>query len=159
PLTVSTSSLLVPFGESRSLRVGGVATGALTLTPRDESVVKREVGGDGRSVRVSAVQPGETVLSIEADGAMLGVRVVVKKCAGEPVEPATVECTGRPAPAELVRQVAMENYLRSLHVEPGARVALAGKPQLPGTLGPGEDGWGSVPVSITGPGLLPRSAV
>jgi hypothetical protein len=159
PLTVSAPSLLVPFGESRSLRVGGVATGALTLTPRDESVVKGEVGGDGRSVRVSAGQPGETVLSIERDGAMLGVRVVVKKYAGEPVEPATVECTGRPAPAELVRQLAMDSYRRSLRIEPGARVAMAGKPQLPGALGPGEDGWGSVPVAITGPGLLPCSAV
>src|SRR5439155_5780520 len=35
PLTLSARLLLVPFGESRALRVGGVAAGPLELSPRD----------------------------------------------------------------------------------------------------------------------------
>ena len=62
---------------------------------------------------MTAGRPGETVLTIEADGAMLGVRVVVKKYAGEPVEPATVECTGHPAPAELEVDIVREQVGQS----------------------------------------------
>ncbi len=156
PLTVSAPSLLVPVGESRAVRVGGVATGPLTLAPRDPGVATAESAGDGRSVRVRAGQPGETVVVVEADGALIGVRVVVKKYAGEAGEPVTVDCTGRPAPAPLVRQLVMENYRRALRLEPGAWVQLAGAPRLPGALPPGRDGWARVPVAVGGPGLLRR---
>src|SRR5258708_225492 len=54
PLTLSARSLLVPFGESRALRVGGVAAGPLELSPRDPQVATAAIAGDGRSVRVRA---------------------------------------------------------------------------------------------------------
>jgi hypothetical protein len=157
PLTVSARSVLIPYGETRVVRVGGVATGPLTLKPRDPAVASAEAAGNGRSVRLRAGQPGQTVVAVEADGAMLGIRVVVKKYAGEVGEPVIVDCTGRPAPADLVDQLVLDSYPQTLRLEPGATVRPAGKPRLPGALEPGRDGWGLVPVRLEGPGMLPRA--
>lgn len=156
PLTTSPRSLLIPFGETRTLRVGGVAAGPLSLEPRDPSVATADAAEDGRSVQVRAGQPGETVLAIAADGAMLGVRVVVMRYAGEAGAPVTVDCTGHPAPAALVWQLVMESYPQALRLEPGARARVAGRPQLPAGIPPGQEGSAQVPVLLTGPGLLPR---
>jgi hypothetical protein len=158
PLTVSAPSLLIPFGESRAVRVGGVAAGPLALEPRDPSVAAAEAVGDGRSVCIRAGQPGQTVVAIAAHGAVVGVRVVVKKYAGEAMASVTVDCTGRPAPSELVRALVMESYPRALRLEPGAWARLTGKPRLPASLSAGEEGWARVPVRLAGPGLLPRQA-
>jgi hypothetical protein len=156
PLTVSARSVLVPYGEARVVRVGGVAAGPLTLTPRDPVVASAEATGNGRSVRLRAGNPGQTIVAVEADGAMVGIRVVVKKYAGVIGGPVTVDCTGRPAPAELVQQLAMESYSQALRLEPGATVRPVGKPRLPGALEPGRDGWAKVSVRLEGPGMLPR---
>src|SRR5215212_7412043 len=96
PLTLSARSLLIPAGESRAVRVGGVAAGPLELAPRDPDVATAAAVGDGRSIRVRAGRPGETVVAVEADGAIVGIRVVVKKYAGEALGPVTMDCTGRP---------------------------------------------------------------
>jgi hypothetical protein len=157
PLTLSARALLVPFGESRALRVGGVAGGSLALSPRDPQVATAEIAGDGRSVRVRAGQPGATVLAIAADGATTGVPVVVKKYAGEAGEPVTVDCTGRPAPAELVRQLVMESYPRALRLEPGAGARPAGKARLPGAIVAGKAELDLCPAQEkAAPGGLPR---
>jgi hypothetical protein len=157
PLTVSARSLLIPYGEARIVRVGGVAAGPLTLQPRDAAVASAEAVGSGRSVRLRAGQPGQTVVAIEADGAVIGVRVLVKKYAGVIGAPVTADCTGRPAPADLVKQLIMDSYPQALRLEPGAAVRLVGKVKLPGALEPGRDAWASVPVRLEGPEMLPRA--
>src|SRR5206468_9518529 len=75
PLTVSARALLVPFGESRALRVGGAAAGPLAVAPGNPAVAAVELAGDGRSIRGRAVQPGTTELAIEAEGAAVGGQV------------------------------------------------------------------------------------
>jgi hypothetical protein len=156
PLTVSAPALLIPVGESRAVRVGGVAAGPLTVSPRDAEVAAAETAGDGRSVRFRAGRPGETVVAVEAEGAIIGVRVTVRKYAGEPAGPVTVDCTGRPAPGDLLRQLVMECYPRGLRLEPGAWARPVGHLKLPAALPAGQVAWARVPVRLAGPGLLPR---
>jgi hypothetical protein len=162
-LTLSRTQVVVPYGEQRTVTIGGVARGELTATPGDPQVVEAATRATPRAVVLRGLAPGLTAVRVEADGAAITLSVRVMKYAASLAPAPVAEVTGRPAPAALVEEVAIAAHRDGLRLEPGARVRLLRAPQAEGkgglrpprALAAGEEATLVFPVSVTGPGYLP----
>jgi hypothetical protein len=155
PLTVSTRQLVIPFGEQRTVTVGGVAAGEIVPAPADAGVVSATAQRWPRAVTLRGQAPGLSAVRLECDGAAITLSVRVKKYAGAPLPAPTAEVTGRPAPGALVREVALVRCPEGLRLEPGACVKLLRSVPLPRALQPGATTELAFPVAIGGEGYLP----
>ncbi|MER3474056.1 MAG: hypothetical protein C4335_08490 [Armatimonadota bacterium] len=159
PLSLSTSQLLVPLGESRLVRVNswleGTAVVAPTGTP-DDGVTDPAVIGDGRTVRVTGRAVGTEKVLVSVGEISVPLTVTVRKYAGlvSPVEP--VQVTGTSLPSSFIEQVVESAINRSAQLEPGAQVQIASPIRLGSIPDVGQSTTASAIVRASGSGYIPR---
>jgi hypothetical protein len=155
-LTLSRTDLIVPFQEARTVRLGGVATGEIAVAVEDARIAEASVDLEQATLRVSALAPGVTTLRVRREGAVVVLRILVRKYAGRYTGPVTAEITGRPAPATLVAAAAIERCREAFDVELGATVRLLQAPSMSRALEPGSSVSLRLLTVVEGKGYLPR---
>jgi hypothetical protein len=158
-LSLPVDSLVVPVGETRSVPVRGTADGFITVrTEGDETATASAL--DGKAViQVKGLAPGKAIVRVGREGKEAAFTVWVKKYAGRIVRTPEAEVTGAMTPGSLVRRSAEMKALQAVQWEPGATVKVTGPPQGLKALARGETATLSFPVTVSGEGLLPVTAV
>ena len=163
-LTLAVSSLIVPLGETRTVKVGGAAL------PDDI-----QVANDNASVSLATFDPVRRLLTVRghAQGhgvvalqlapgtgvAPLTLPVSVMKYAGQIGPAVTIQVTGIPAaPPDLVTEAAYAGLTRALSLEDGAAVTLSAPPRFAASLTSGARIAALFPLHLSGPDLLPVTA-
>ena len=157
PLKTGIRSLVVPYGETRTVSVEG-GDGPLQVRIEGDSVAAAEVGPGRTAITVRGLNPGRAVVRVGQGEAETAFAVWVKKYAGSFPPAAAAQVTGDLAPGSLVRRVAIERVLDETRREPGASLELLGEPEGVKALGRGAKTTVQVPVSIAGEGMLEQRA-
>lgn len=154
PIVTEPGFLLVPLGENRRMEVGGAAAGPIYAKAENPGVAAVSIGTDGPYVVVQGCRVGDTTVEISVEGERAKVRVAVRKYAGRTPNVSTMEVTGNPCPAELVRYAAGQAAAQNAFVEPGAKIEVGSAEALGGALGLDQCRRITVPVKISGPGYI-----
>lgn len=159
PLSLSSSELLVPLGESRTVRVNGWLEGTAVVAPTgapDDGVADPAVIGDGRTVRITGRTVGRERVLVSVGELSVPLMVTVRKYAGEVKTAEPVIVTGIDLPASFVRQAVEAAIVRSTQLEPGAQVQIVSSIRLNSIPDVGQSTTASVQVRATGSGYIPR---
>lgn len=152
-LTATPSSLLIPLGESRSISIGGGASGPIEAVLSSDAATA-VVDSQRRTATVTGASVGDCVLTLRCEGAILDVPISVRKYAAR-VGRARVACTGSGPSRETLARLIERSALRAIVLEPGARARLEGPVPLPRN---GTQGEVRVPVRAEGEGYIPVKA-
>jgi len=155
-LTLEQAQVVVPYQETRVIRIGGVAQGEIQIGVREAKVAAASADLGTGVVTVRGLSPGMTTATVARDGATAPLRIIVKKYAGQATGAVTAAVTGRPAPAELVKSAVLEHYEEALALEPGATARLLARPEATQALEPEASLTYKLPVLLEGRALLPR---
>ncbi len=160
PLTLSASSLVVPLGETRTVRVGGAVLPQDVRVQDDSGAVGAALYDPARrTLTVSGRATGRDVVAVSpapgVGGAPLTLPVTVLPYAGRVAPAVSVEVTGDPAPPRVVEQAAYLGLTHALSLEDGAQVSLGALPILKSPLALGAQTAATFPLRLSGSGLLP----
>jgi hypothetical protein len=159
PLSLSTAELLVPLGESRTVRVNGWVEGSAVVAPTgfpDDSVADPSVIGDGRTVQVTGKQVGRERVLVSVGELSVPLMVTVRKYAGEVKVTEPVVVTGLELPSSFVRQVVEAAISRNTQLEPGAQIQLTSAIRIGGVPDIGQSIIASAQVRLQGANYIPR---
>jgi hypothetical protein len=159
PLSLSTSELLVPLGESRTVRVNGWLEGTVVVAPTgtpDDGIADPAVVGDGRTLRVTGRAVGRERVLVSVGELSVPLMVTVRKYAGDVKLTEPVVVTGIDLPVSFVRQAVESAIVRAAQLEPGAQVQMSSPIRLGGIPDVGQSATASALVRTTGPGYIPR---
>lgn len=159
PLSLSTSELLVPLGESRTVRVNGWLEGTAVVAPTgapDDGVTDPAVIGDGRTVRITGRAVGRERVLVSVGELSVPLMVTVRKYAGEVKAFEPVVVTGIDLPVSFVRQAVEAAIVRSTQLEPGAQVQIASPVRLSSMPDVGQSTTASMLVRASGSGYIAR---
>ena len=157
PALAVSSGLTVPYGETRTLSVGGAALAAdITIQDADVRVTQTKFDAARRSLTIRALATGRSSVTLQAAGARVSVPVVVMKYAAQIQPDVTVSVTGEPqAPADIVSQALYAGLGRAVNAEPDAALRLASVPGVEKPLASGNFLTVKIPMRVAGPNLLP----
>lgn len=160
PLSLAQSRIVLPFGTTRTVPVGGAAgSGDITLTGGDSLVSPAAYDPRSRRLTLRGAQAGEARLLVRAGGAALPLTVSVRKYAALVRPSVTIRVTGRPiAPASLVQTALYLGLKQAISAADGAQLRLLQTPRPPGSLRPGASVTRRVMLRVAGPDLLPVEA-
>jgi hypothetical protein len=159
PLSLSSNELLVPLGESRTVRVNGWVEGSAIVAPTgtpDDGVADPAVIGDGRTLRITGRAVGRERVLVSVGELTVPLMVTVRKYAGEVKLTEPVVVTGVGLSASFVRQAVEAAIVRAIQLEPGAQVQLASRVRLSGIPDVGQSVTASALVRASGSGYIPR---
>ncbi|GIV18194.1 MAG: hypothetical protein KatS3mg022_3629 [Armatimonadota bacterium] len=159
PLSLSASELLVPLGESRTVRVNGWLEGKAVVAPTgapDDGVADPAVIGDGRTVRITGQAVGRERIMVSVGELSVSLMVTVHKYAGEVKTAEPVVVTGIDLPANFVRQAVEAAIVRSTQLEPGAQIQIVSPVRLDSVPDVGQSTTASALVRASGSGYIPR---
>jgi hypothetical protein len=160
PLSLSTRELIVPVGESRSVRV--TAPGPVTLETVDTAQVDADIidaNGAASALSVRGLEAGKATLRVVCGEDTATLTVSVMKYAGQIPAAVTAAVTGRSCPASLARTAVRDSLRGALTLEPGATCEVGAVVGLEGPLEAGKTATARVPVHITAAGCLPVERV
>lgn len=152
PLKLERTAVIVPFGETRIIKVMGSLQTPFNVVSSNPEVAQA-VAGDGRSVVISGVAPGDATVTVSSLEYEASAQIAVRKYAARLVPTPEAIVTGSPASSRLVETVAVAAALRSLALEPEARAVRQAPKTSP--LWPGQRQSLKVRVKADGPGYLP----
>ena len=160
PLSLAQNQIVLPFGATRTIAVGGAAgAGEITLAGGDSLISPSAYDPRSRRITLRGAQPGVARLLIQADGAALPLTVSVRRYAALVQTHVTVRVTGRPfAPASLVQTALYLGLEQALAAADGAQLRLIQSPRPAGSLRPGASVTRRLPLRVAGPDLLPVEA-
>lgn len=160
PLSLAERQILVPFGMTRTVAVGGAAGAEDITLAGGESLISPAVYDPRlRRITLRGAQAGEARLLVQAGGAALPLTVSVRKYAALVQPHVTVRVTGRPfAPASLVQTAVYLGLKHALFATEGAQMRLLHTPSPVGSLRPGASVTRRLPLRVAGPDLLPVEA-
>ena len=116
--------VLVPVGESRTIRWGGTAGRPDSISVADESVVTMQDSQDGKGVVVWALQPGDTQVTVGLRECSSVISVLCRKWAARIPPTSQLQVSGARLRKEQLPQ-AVECLVRSVtNLEPGAWLAI-----------------------------------
>lgn len=116
--------VLVPVGESRTIRWGGTAGRPDSISVADESVVTMQDSQDGKGVVVWALQPGDTQVTVGLRDCSSVISVLCRKWAARIPPTSQLQVSGARLRKEQLPQ-AVECLVRSVtNLEPGAWLAI-----------------------------------
>lgn len=155
-LTVSENGLVVPLREGRMIKLGGVARGPIVVRSERSDKSPVNVAPDPRTnqIVVSGDTLGRDVLYIEREGAQIKVDVNVMDYAVRIQRPQPVVVTGEGVSTEKLGRLAMNSLRAAMMPAPGATVKYEPVEQAP-MPGVGQSSQVVVPITATGPDLLP----
>jgi hypothetical protein len=156
PVTLRPAQLLVPYGETRALSLGGYAEGAFTShVAQGASCVELSSRAETRRLLVRGEKPGRAIVRVQVGEDAASCVVIVKKYAGRVPTALTAEVTGNPgAPSDLVTGVAAAT-LRHAPCEPGAYLRIQSPLRTRRALCPGESQTVAARVTLLGRDYLP----
>jgi|GEM_PF-264453 hypothetical protein len=174
-LTLSETRIIVPLGETRRVRIGGAArgdifvgaaSGADVTAPAppaqvpaspDTRVVAASLSDTTSELILRGVTVGRETLTLNRDGAQISLQISVQPYAGRFDSPRAVTLTGTNVSADLIARMAAASALGAAAPLPGA-VARLGTDAIAAPFPPpGESRTVTIPVSVTGPEMLPVS--
>ena len=160
PLALSDSGLTIPYGETRTVTVGGAVSPLQVAATDSDGHITQSVWASGRrTVTIRGVSPGRGSVVVSGAGASVSLPVIVMKYAARIAPAVTVTVTGTPsAPVDLVTQAVYGGLARAVDAQPGAQLRLVTTPQVTAPLPVGGQMTVHVPLHITGPDLLPVEA-
>lgn len=157
PVELSTTDVLVPFGESRIVQIDGAAFGPVDVECENTEVALLEVTPDNKSLLIHGQAVGDTIVRVMRSGEVVLAAVRVRKYAGRYKEGFPIEVTGEPAPGSLLKALAQQLAYTYIETEPGASIEV-GDPKLPvSELHPGTSTVASVPITIVGEPYIPTT--
>ena len=148
-LILEPSELLVPYGEVRTIGVGGTAEGQISCGLYADEIVEVTPAANGASVDVRGVGVGSTVASVERGGAGGVVTIDVRKWAAAIAESAEAVVTGGIPGNPALHSAVTNAALNAVRPEPGA-VLRMGRP-----LRGASARTFVAPVEATGDGYIP----
>ncbi len=160
PLALSDSGLTIPYGETRTVTVGGAVSPLQVAATDSDGHITQSVWASGRrTVTIRGVSLGRGSVVVSGAGASVSLPVIVMKYAARIAPAVTVTVTGTPsAPVDLVTQAVYGGLARAVDAQPGAQLRLVTTPQVTAPLPVGGQMTVHVPLHITGPDLLPVEA-
>ncbi len=159
PLSLSADELLVPLGESRTVRVNGWLEGTVVVAPTgapDDGVTDPAVIGDGRTVQITGRAVGRERVLVSVGELSVPLMVTVRKYAGEVKAAEPVVVTGIDLPISFVRQAVEAAIVRSTQLESGAEVQIASPVRLSSVPDVGQSTTASALVRASGSGYIAR---
>lgn len=160
PLSLAQRRMVLPFGTTRTVAVGGAADAEdITLTGGDSLISPAAYDPRSRRITLRGAQVGEARLLVRAGGAALPLTISVRKYAALVQPRVTVRVTGRPfAPASLVQTALYLGLKQALSAADGAQMRLLQSPRPVGSLRPGASVTRRLSLRVAGPDLLPIEA-
>jgi len=153
-MAVAATELVVPYGETRSIRIGGTAQGDIIVVSADEDIAETLADNSSGRITVWGRGIGQTSINVTRSGFEAELNVQVKKWAAQVIgEPAGYITGGEMAP-DIITKVALNAVRTALKPEPGAHVQLSAP-----SSNEIEPASVSVHVSAEGPDLLPLRCV
>jgi|LSQX01.1.fsa_nt_gb hypothetical protein len=120
------SELLVPVGESRTVKWGGTAGKPDITRVGDDTVISVQDVTDGNRLAVWALQPGETKLSFGINDCSHTISVICRKWAAHVPSTSRLQVSGGGLRKENLSQ-AIQCLVHSVSgLEPGARLTIGG---------------------------------
>lgn len=163
-IIASDKSVLVPLGETRTVRLSGAATGDLRVSSASgigdtgtKPAVVALSGSKGDTVwTIRGTSPGRDVITFERGGASVSVAVRVQSYAGSFAPPKPVVVTGiGGAPVERVARYAAACALASAITTPGAVARVqTDSVSVAMPLAPGAQSAVTVPVTLSGRDMI-----
>ena len=159
-LSVSARPALIPYGDSRTVTVGGAARSAdISATSSDTTVLTATYLPENRRLALKAVGPGQATVAVRVGSDALPFAVSVRRYAAHISPRVTVRVTGRPtAPAALVQRAIYQGLKHALNAEDGAQVRLLKAPRAGTALGVGASLTRRLSLRVAGPNLLTVTA-
>jgi len=159
-LTLPQAHVLVPYGTTKTIVVGGAARAAdVSLAGGDARVSQASFDAARHRIVLRGVGSGESMVTVQADGALVTLAVSVRRYAAAVRPHVTVRVTGRPdAPATLVQAALFQGLEHALAATEGAQVRLLQSPQPVGALRAGASVTRRLPLRVAGLDLLPVEA-
>ncbi|MCK4324274.1 MAG: hypothetical protein KAW89_07070, partial [Armatimonadetes bacterium] len=139
---------VVPLGESRRIRYGGIYAGQLSVSSEDPTVISVAVDPDRQVLTINGLARGSTRITVTTEAISGSFSVRCMPWAGTITHPVAAQLTTPQAPDEIMQAAALNALLASINAESQASVQI-------GQLQRSFAGWQSA-VQITGPGYLPR---
>lgn len=153
-MAVAATDLVVPYGETRSMRVGGTALGDITAVSADEDVAETLADNTDGRITVWGHGIGQTRIHITRSGFEAEVDVQVRKWAAQVLGEPSAYVTGGEMAPDIITKVALNAVRTALRPEPGAHVHLSAP-----SSSEIEPTSVSIQVSADGPGFLPLRCV
>ena len=160
PLSLARREILLPYGTTRTVAVGGAARAEdISLAGGDAKVSQASYDPRLRRITLRGMGAGQAQVQVQANGTTLPLTVSVRKFAAFVKPRVTVRVTGRPsAPASLVQTAVYLGLKHALSAADGAQLRLLQAPRPVGSLRPGESVTRRLSLRVAGPDLLPVEA-
>ena len=120
PLSASSTSVLVPVGETRTVTVQSLFTSPVQVEVSDPALVAAE--GKAGVLLIAGKAVGNAVVTLKCEGCSAPISVSVRKYAAALIPAKRVFVTGWNAPSSLVVIAARDSARQSVMLEPGARI-------------------------------------
>lgn len=156
PLTVNPSSLVVPFGETRSAEIQCALSTPIQVESSNPSLVNLDFQKKPGYIVVTGLSIGDATVTLKCEEYAATIAVTVRKYAASAAGgPRTAAVTGWNAPARLIASVARVSACQAVYLEPGARISILDAQSPTENLTPGQKVKVPVQVGAAGAGYLP----
>lgn len=156
-LVLKPSSLLIPVGESRIVKISGTAKGAMTFSDYDGNVLSVLHDEKSGALQISGKQVGDSSFVVRREGVEFNVSVLVRPYAGAVSKHIKeTQVTGNPCPKNVLLSAALRALPQALILQPEASYKISSKNiRSPAKLSRGEYGEVKIPVKIYGKDYVP----
>ncbi len=146
-LNVSPRNIVMPVGESRQLKISGVAKGDIVVQGGD-GVVTARIDQGQETVQIEATSVGRTSLLLSRGKGQIKIPIWVKDWAGYPPDEVNLKVTGDPAPGALVAEASLTAVAGKTRLNPGARLQFSADPPTPPSVPQGQKLRFELPVEV-----------
>ena len=158
-LAVSKDEVTVPVAEGRQMTFRGAARGPVSVAfqnfDEEKSIVKCTLDEKSRTLRLEGVRPGKETIILTEEGATARINLTVRKYAAKLDKPSPLVLTGQSVSSAFILPYLEPHALKMVREELGATVSIGQPSALPARLRPGMGLSVNVPVSVTGPEMIP----
>ena len=158
-ISFSTNKTIVPVGETRSIRVGGIAEGPIQAVIDNSSIASVDVNQELRLIVVRGNNMGYAICRVIVGGESSQFLVNVRKFAGFMKAVPTVKITGNPCPEDVAELAVRQEVIRNASLEPGVSFKITGISGHKGDYAVSSNRMVRVAVKITGEGYLDYATV
>ena len=156
PLTVSPSSLVVPFGETRSAEIECALSTPIQVESSNPSLVTLDFQKKPGYVVITGLSIGDATVTFKCEEYSATMAVAVRKYAASAAkETRRATVTGWNCPASLIVPAARSAACQAVYLEVGARITILVAQSPTENLTPGQRVKVPVQVGAAGPGYLP----
>lgn len=156
PLSASPTSLLIPLGESRLMKINSLLTDPVEAEISNADVISVDPNSTPGSLVVNGKSLGNATITLKCAEYSVPISVTVKKYAAyfNPQQ-VTAIVTGCNAPASLVGRTARDAARRSINVGDGAAISTVQTLSNVTDLAPGKSTIVNIRIAATGSDYIP----